>query len=124
MLPWRASSQGLQHANLCGCALLALPSLEQGEQTDDTCTDAAIAISDGLLRTDDGARLGTQRPLAMQPLALMAAHGQAGSMGQADTHAMADPKQHNPVGTRQVGWDRGWGTLGPKWVWGTQTCMS
>jgi len=44
LLPWRASSQGLQPANLCRCALTALPSLEQGEQTDDTCTDAAIAI--------------------------------------------------------------------------------
>ena len=27
---------------------------------------------------------------------------------------MADPKQHNPVDTHQVGLDRGWGTLGPK----------
>ena len=47
LLPWRASSQGLQPANLCGCALLVLPSLEQGEQTDDKCVDAAIAISGG-----------------------------------------------------------------------------
>ena len=35
-------------------------------------------------------------------------------MGQADTHAMADSKQHNPEDTRQVGLDRGCGTLGPK----------
>ena len=47
LLPWRASPQGLPPAHLHGCALPALPSLEQGEQTDDKCTDAAIAISAG-----------------------------------------------------------------------------
>ena len=36
----------------------------------------------GLLLTNDGARPGTQRPLAMQPIALMAAHDQAGSRGK------------------------------------------